>query len=333
MINRQYILLCLVFSAVTAFAQQEGPVYFRGNHVITNPDSADYYRVIDSRQGDNFKFTEYHKDSTWIKAIATGNINDPVYIGDQTFYYKSGRVAVINQITKGRHIKTIGYYPNGILMQVIDYRNGWPQELVAYDADSLGRVHIVNGNGSRRETNTLRAYNMLEHYTMEGPYKDGLKDGLWKGTDDSGVAFEETYEVGKLISGKSKTATGEKYHYTKLYEYPKFAGNIDQFESHILPNLKNPADTANLAFFKPGLLRLSYVINEDGSVTDLTGFTKHGHAPVKIELKSELPKCEPARLRGVPINYPVPNNTDYMLRSNFSPFQVDPKLNGSYRSR
>ncbi|MGZ3755334.1 MAG: hypothetical protein ACXVJE_08960, partial [Mucilaginibacter sp.] len=277
MTNPKYsTLFCLLFSAITAFAQKEAPVYFKYNHVIKNADSADYYRVIDSRDGDNYRFTEFHKDGTWVKALATGNINDPYYIGDQTFYYKNGRIAVANQFSKGRCIKTTGYYPNGVLLQVIEYRTTWPQQLIAYDADSSGRVHIINGNGERQETDSIAipAFNIHLHYTMTGPYKDGLKNGLWKGTDDRGFSFEEKYEAGKLVSGTTKTPEGKKYHYTRLYQYPKFKGDIDKFEVHILPALKNKADTTGLKFFKPGFLNLSYIINEDGSVSNLTGYKK-----------------------------------------------------------
>ena len=335
MINHKYsTLFWLLFSAITAFAQKEAPVYFKNNHVTNNPDSADYYRVIDSRDGDNYRFTEFHKDGTWIKSLASGNINDPYYIGDQTFYYKSGRIAVINQFSNGRCIKTTGYYPNGVLLQVIQYRTGWPQQLIAYDADSSGRVHIINGNGVRQETDSIAimAFNVHQRYTMTGPYKDGLKNGLWKGTDDRGFAFEEKYDDGKLVSGTTKTPEGKKYHYTRLFEYPKFNGNIDQFESHILPALKNPADTIDLKFIKPRFLNLSYVINEDGSVSNLTGFNKHNHTPLKLELKDTLPKCAPLLLRGLPFSFTITNNANFMVRHNFSPFPsgVFHQLNNVY---
>lgn len=331
--NKYSLFLCLIFSAITAFAQTEAPVYFQGNHVTDNPDSADYYRVIDSRDGDNYRFTEYHKDGTWIKALASGNINDPFYIGDLTYYYKSGRIAVVNQFTKGRRIKTTGYYQNGVLLQVIQYRTAWPQQLIAYDADSSGRVHIINGNGVRQETDsiTIPAFNVHQHYTMTGPYKDGLKNGLWKGSDDRGFTFEEKYGDGKLVSGITKTADGKKHHYTRLFEYPKFKGDVDHFEAHILPALKNQADTANLKFLKPLFLNLSYVINEDGSVSNLIGYKKHDHTQFQLELKGTLPKCEPAALRGVPFSFTIKNNADYMVRRNFSfVFDIDPRLRNAH---
>jgi antitoxin component YwqK of YwqJK toxin-antitoxin module len=330
MMNRLYILTsCLIFLGFVAFAQ-EAPVYFAKNgHVISNPDSAYYYRVINSREGDHFKFTEYHKDGTWIKGTAKGAITDPVYLNDITFYYKGGKVAVIQKYENGRLVKTIGYYPNGILLQVIDHINTWPLTLVAYDADSSGHVHIINGNGRRIESDSLRFYHFSERYIMEGPYKNGLKDGLWKGADERGFTFEEKYDAGKLISGTSKTAEGKKYHYTKFFEYPTFNGNIDKFESHMLPHLKSISDTTGLRFFKPGFLRLSYVINEDGNVIKLTGFKKQDLSPVNLELNAGLPKCNPAKLRGVPTSYPIANNTDFMVRYNFSPFQVDPKFKGA----
>ena len=334
MLSRRHIFfILLLFTSVMAVAQVGVPVYFRYNHVTANADSADFYRVIDSLDGDKYWFTEHHKDGTWSKALATAKISDPLFMGNQTFYYKNGRVAVINTYVKGRRIKTTGYYPNGRLLQVMEYWNGWPQELVIYDADSSGTAHIEDGNGRRQETDSIRASGIHEHYTMNGPYKNGFKDGLWTGTDDHGFTFEQLYEAGKQVSGTTKTADGKKYRYTKIFEYPKFKGDIDQFEARIIPALKNPADTTGLVFFKPGLLKLSYVINVDGKVTNLTGIQKSSRKPVQLQLKNDLPRCEPARLRGVPINYQVAPNTDYIVRHNFNPFQTDVYLNGRYTLR
>ena len=338
MIIRQYILLSgLLFSAFASFAQAEKEVYYRNGRIIINKDSADTYRVIDSREGDNFRFTEYHTDGTFIKALGKGHINRPVYLGNRVFYYKDGKMAIKEEYDNGRLLKTWRFYPNGVLMQVTSTINSIPNTpvstiLVNYDADSLGRVHIANGNGIRQETDTLKSFNIREQYTMTGPYKNGLKDGLWKGTDNRGFEFEETYDAGKLISGTTKTTAGKKYHYTNLYEYPQFNGDIDKVESRVIPYLKNTADTTGLRFFKPNLLRLSYIINEDGRIIDIKGFKKLANAPIPLQLKSELPKCDPARLRGVPISYTITSNTDYMVRHDFlfTPFQTDVWINGTY---
>src|SRR6185312_3974759 len=169
-VMRRYIWLIfldLIF-CIPALAQETQPIYFRDGHVITNPDSAEYYRVLNSQDGDAFMFTEYHKDGTRIEEIAEGSLIDPVCVGVAKHYYKTGKVAIKQEYSShGGLQKTTGYYPNGVLMYITYPHGPWPFESVAYDADSSGNVHIINGTGIREETDSLRAAG--EHYIMKGP--------------------------------------------------------------------------------------------------------------------------------------------------------------------
>ncbi|MDP9046603.1 MAG: hypothetical protein M3N14_00600 [Bacteroidota bacterium] len=321
---RLTLFLHLAFAA-SAFAQDKQPVYFRHGSVITNPDSADYYRVLNSQNDESFNFTEYHNDGSRIEASATGSLSDPVYRGIATYYYKTGKVAIKKEYSgHGSLLKTEGYYPNGVLMYVTYHQGVGSGEVLGYDADSSGNAHVINGNGVRQETDSVRLAG--EHFTMKGPYKDGLKEGVWKGSDDKGLRFEQSFLAGRFVSGTATSNVGKKYHYTKLFEYPRFKGDFDKFNRSILANLKNPTDTLNLEFLKPGILHLSYVINERGEVTALKGFRKNGHVMVGLELKSDEPICRPARLRGVPIPFIVADNR--VTPAGFRPFNTDIYLRG-----
>lgn len=325
---RYLFVLLLAFSTIAAFAQQK-PVYFRAGRVITDPDSADCYRIITSQNDSSFNFTEYRKDGTRMEATATGSLIYPDYIGTATFYYKTGRVSVKKEFnTHGWLSKTTGYYPNGLVIYITYGIHLPPFEVVVYDADSSGNVHIINGNGARQETDSIRFSG--EHYTMKGPYKDGFKDGLWKGTDDRGWFFEQSYRKGKMISGTVITTAGEKYHYRQFFQFPDFDGKFDDFNRDILANLKNKRDTSDLEFLKPGVLHLSYVINEKGEVTQLKGFRKNKGGMVALELRANRPKCTPAKLRGVPMPFVVADNRTVNL--GLANFNTDIYLNGQLRS-
>jgi antitoxin component YwqK of YwqJK toxin-antitoxin module len=333
--NRHYILtFCLIVLYLAAFAQ-EAPVYYGKNgKIVSNRDSAIYYRVIDSREGDSFKFTEYHKDGTWIKAFAKGNLNYPDYENVETIYYKTGKVAMVMEYEHYRLRKATSYYPNGVLMQVIDYHNKiWPDVVVVYDADSLGNVHIFNGNGTRKETDSLRLPAAHEHFTMEGPYKNGRKDGVWKGSDDKGITFEEQYEEGKFISGKSRAADGKKYKYERSYVNANFDGDPRDVEKRIRHSLKTPADTLTLRANVHHVLSLSYTIDENGELKDICGYDKTTLKPVKLELTRYPPKVNAARFKGVPvesyITMPYTINS-YKQVNNTKPFNTDVYLNGTY---
>jgi hypothetical protein len=327
---RQYgslIFFSLILLTASAFAQDERPVYYtRANNVTANRDSAEYYRVITSKAGENFRFTEYNKDGTWRTAEAKGDIDNPIYTGAVAFYYKNGQVAINSEYKNGRLLKTTGYYPNAVLMHVLYYPKQWPFPQIAYDADSSGTPHIVNGNGSRQESDSVFAFG--EHFTITGPYRNGWKEGVWKGKDDKGLVFEQTYQAGRFISGTTITNTGKKYHYNRFFEFPQFSSDFNKFEHGILANLKNPADTAGLEFFTPGYLHLSYVINEKGEITNLHGFKKHGKVMVNLELKRDQPRCKPAMLRGVPVPYPIADNANSITRGRLLPFNTDVYLKG-----
>src|SRR5665213_1934994 len=328
--NRLYYLLVLMllFPTIPCFSQEKQPLYFRSGRVITNPDSAEYYRVLNSENDGLLSFTEYHKDGTRIEASATGSISDPVYVGNATFYYKNGKVAIKNEYKSGRLLRSTGFYPSGVLMYVMYYQHFGAIPQVVYDADSSGHAHIINGNGARQETDSVRFSG--EHYTMKGPYKDGFKDGLWKGTDDRGWVFEQTYRKGRIVSGTVTTNGGKKYRYKQFFQFPEFDGKFDDFNRDILANIKNKKDTLNLEFLKPGVLHLSYVINEKGEVTQLKGLGKDKGGLVPLELKGNRPRCSPAKLRGVPVPFVVADNRTVNL--GLTNFNTDIYLNGQIKS-
>ena len=310
-------------------AQNTVKVYLKNDRITADSINYDAYRVVDSRTAETFSYTEYHKDGTWVKGNAAGSIENPVTIGDEKHFYKTGKIALVKNYHNGGLTGTIGYYPNGVLMYVLKPSPVFRDGLVLYDADSSGRVHITNGNGVRRETDSIRFLNQLEYATMEGPYKDGLKDGTWKGTDNKGRSIEEQYEAGKLTGGVT-IENGKKYKYKSRISYPEFKGGIDKFEARIMASLTRPTDTTGLKFIKPGYLKLGYTITEEGLITSLHGFNKQDNTIVDIALKAELPKVEPARLRGVPLTYTIENNADRFVRRGFTwVFDVAPELRGT----
>jgi antitoxin component YwqK of YwqJK toxin-antitoxin module len=334
--NGRLIAWCLAWLLPLSVIAQDAPaVYFKNYRVVDDTASADFYRVVNSRAAGSFTYTEYHKDGTWVKAIANGTIANPAIIGDEISYYRSGKPAIIKSYHNGGVLSTIGYYPNGILMYVIKPgKVPQGQQLLLYDADSLGNVHVKNGNGERQESDSLRFLAINEHFTMMGPYQDGLKDGLWKGSNDKGWFFEQRYEAGRLVSGSCQTAEGKKYKYSAIISHPEFKGGLNGFEAGIIPALKNVADTAGLQFIKPGYLELGYVIDEHGKLSALHGFKKDGHTPIPLELKKDLSTTQPAKFRGVPTAYTLINNKYVFERSlSVTPFQTDLYLKGTYRSR
>lgn len=143
MIPRLYILtISCLLCTLYASAQSDTVAYFKNDgRLVSIRDSADYYRVLDSRKGDTIKFTEYRKNGMWVKASATGSITKPVYDGYVNLYYKNGKPCEMHDYTNGSVTKTLRYFTNGALQQTIIYRQeeGWPRERLLYEADSAGK--------------------------------------------------------------------------------------------------------------------------------------------------------------------------------------------------
>lgn len=344
MLNRQNILsLCLILWGAMAFAQTDSTKYYfdSNNNLIKNPDSAAYYRVIDSRNDAGFRFTEYRKDGTWVKASAKGTIEAPMYDGYVNWYYKNGKPCEMHEYSYGRAVKTLRYHSNGILLQTIVYGSvpGMPYQRLMYEADSLGKANIINGNGTHTDTGVLIRGMLTEHYTMFGQYLNGAKEGIWEGVNDKNIHFSEKYIKGKFISGKSKTSEGKTYNYIYAFEYPIYSDNRFRFELWVKNHLKTPADTLHLNYRTSRWLQLNYLIDENGKPQHIKGFKPDGITQVDLVLERNPPKWAPATLRGVPISYQIMYNqgtVDFnkpMIFTGLKPFQTDIYLNNQYHPK
>jgi hypothetical protein len=301
-----YIIICqMSFCSSIALAQKDSTYYFSADgHLTANKDSSAFYRVAHySDDGLNFTFTEYRKDGTFVKASAKGTVEQPQYHGLVTLYFKNGKACEIHEYSYGRPLKTLRYHTNGSLAQTIVYGivPGLPYERIIYEADSTGKVNILNGNGTRKETAIFKIGELIEQYQWHGSYRNGARDGTWTGTDDHGISFEEDYHLAVLISGKSKTADGKKYKYKRIYLNATVDGDPLNLEKRIKYDMKNQSDTLRLDADRYHILSLSYTINEKGNLQDVCGYDKNDMSLISLELKHHPPKVNPATLRGVPI--------------------------------
>lgn len=321
MLNHRCLLTAfLITCAFTSFAQQDSVYYYNYNgKPVAKPENAWYYRKIESVKANVSYFSDHFKDGTIAKGAFTGSVQSPQYTGTVISRYRDGSLYLKQQYEAGQLFRTWRYHPNGVLLEVLDQNRAgnFPAVLIMYEADSTGKANIVNGNGALTETDTLRSRDIKEHFTMQGPYENGFKQGVWKGSNDRGFQFEEVYSTGKLISGIT-TFNGKKYRYKHTVEYPSFKSGIDRFDRKILDNITNPSDTLSLCFIKPGHLAVSFIIDTEGSIKKLTGFKAHTYTKVDLPLVADLTVCTPAKLRGVPIDYVVVNSGDFFVQRNFN---------------
>jgi hypothetical protein len=334
-----FLLLCFLLKVTAALAQQDENIcYFnKDGKKVNTRDSADYYRVIDSKEGDIFKFTEYRANGTQVKASAKGTFESFIYDGYVNLYYKNGNVAEMDSYTDGHENKSLQYHINGTLLRTIIYgddpsnRMSWR---VIYAADSTGKVNILNGKGVDTETGVFNRGMLVEHYTLSGPYLNGIKEGEWEGTNDRNIHFKQKYKAGKLISGESRSIDGKSYKYLYEFEYPIFKNGRFAFENWIGRHLLHPSDSINLKNKNSRWLALNYLIDANGQPTAIKGLKADGLTEVPMGLNKNPPKWAPATLRGVPVSYQMKYDQE-SAESNHPlkkiPFNTDVYLSVPYR--
>lgn len=284
-------LIFLIFSVFLFFfanAQKKQNVYFfkeNGREVIAL-DYADYIRIIQEPDSGelNYVFQEYHKNG---KPKTLGKVSsfEPNLLFEDVLirYNSNGKKISAISYKKGEKLGMAFYYfANGIIKKQIEYleeknqksieiKNKDPfsnlplkeqESRLLYQADSLGKVLVKEGNGYLIDTSLVLDDRLVE----EGNYKDGYKDGVWKGVFLSGQAsFKELYENNTLVNGES-ISEGHTYPYTITAEPPKYKGGIDKFYAYLGNSIKYPIDAAESHITGNVLIR--FAIEKDGKVGD-----------------------------------------------------------------
>ena len=165
---------------------------------------------------------------------------------------------------------------------------------------------MKEGNGYLKETPDKKV-------SEEGNYANGVRDGVWKGViAGEGTTFEHTYDKGLFLSGKSFKPDGKVVEYTVKDVLPKFPGGEKAFGQFISTNLKYPPEARSWGI--SGKVVITYIVEKDGSLTDLKVISSPHHALDEEALRvlRRSPKWEPGIQNGIPVR------VKYTLPVNFS---------------
>ena len=326
MMKKISILLIFLFVAVIANAQKKQNVYYLKNNgqEVALKDSADFIRIVQEPDSGekNYVLQEFYTNGQK-KTIGKLSAFEPnlVYEGVVVRFNNIGKKIESVTYEKGEK-KGMAFYffDNGVIKKQVDYLGDSLNKkstvsnvegIIAdrnnkliYQIDSLGKVYVKDGTGHLIETSKIAD----DELTEEGDYKDGFKEGVWKGSYNSGKSsYEETYQLNKLISG-TNTTDGKTYTYTMILVAPQFKGGINQFYKYIGNAIRYPKDAviSNVT----GKVVLSFVIQKDGNITDIL-VIKSVHPSVDAEAIRVIkasPKWIPALERGLPvkIKYTIP---------------------------
>jgi TonB family protein len=271
----KYILTTLLIScAFLVIAQKKQNIYYVNdqNVVVDHIDSASYIRIVqEPDSGSNlYNLFEYYKDEK-IKRMGKLSEFEPLQLeGTIVSYYKNGKRSSVENYT--RNIKTgrcFSFYENGNLLEEIEYleiiNKTQNKDFINYKmiqvGDSLGYQFLdENGSGTFLITKA-------NGDTESGTYLNGLKNGLCKSFNSRlKENYEDVYENGKFINGKTVHDNGEILTYQVLEQLPEFKGGLQAFATFLQKNLRYPKNSRERGI--QGRVHIGFVIEKDGTPTD-----------------------------------------------------------------
>lgn len=277
---KAFITIALLLFCVSAFAQKQNVYYYKNNGTeVFSPDSADYIQVI--REPDSgstlYKVLEYYKNKK-PKSIGTSSIIHPVRLEESNLnYYANGKRKTVLNYHKGRLTgKQYYFYPNGRLFQELQYSADNTQDndyQIITVADTTGAAYVTNGEGYYKKYND--SFSVI---TEEGPVKKGLRDSIWKGTDEElKITFIEKYNSGNLIEGTSTDSLNKQVKYTGSRIKPlQYKDGLKSFNTYLLKNLRAPFSYNNEGAQYE--VALSFKVNPDNTLTDFVVLKSGGKA-------------------------------------------------------
>ena len=230
-------------------------VYYDSNWVEVPGPAAPYFRVgyRDSLgRWDGAVRGYYANGDIQMKGFYSRNKRHGIFLNysDHGTYVSSGRYLDDRPMGKWET-----FHDNGRLEAEIFHNNG---EFLQNLWDSLGNQLVVDGNGKeiRRYPNGVIA--------VEGEYRHGVKEGYWYGRHPSGeMYFEEIYNAGRLVNGKSRTFAGETFVYDASSLLPMPEGGFEKFYKYVKAEAEKVDDDIM------GHVKVSFRVTKRGTLTDV----------------------------------------------------------------
>ncbi|MGA0557119.1 TonB family protein [Larkinella sp. VNQ87] len=286
------------------------PFTHQNNNDPTLPDSLEAYRLEISDGNNTVEETQYSffADGTPLSTIAyfNGKVKHP-----SRYYFRNGIVRELEEAVDENKTEEWLWHPNGQLRQIA-LRDLSPEATVRFRLlsqwDSLGRPTVVDGNGQALFESGTRTRKLLE----TGAVKNGVKDGEWTGRRENGeLAYRETYENGKCLSGKSYTEKGDVLTYTEPEINPEFKGGMSALGQFLASNIRYPSDAARAKV--QGKVIVSFVVGKEGTVENAKVVKGIGYGADEEALrvvKATSGKWKPGVHRGqaIRVKYMMPIN-------------------------
>jgi membrane associated rhomboid family serine protease len=262
-------------------------VYYDSSWLEIPEPPAAYYRVgsrdsVGRWDGEVQDF--YGNGDVMMKGMYNRNKRHGIFI----FYLPRNRYSAAGRYYDDRRFgKWETFHKNGKLAQEIFYNDGI---FVQNVWDSLGSQLVVDGNGKE-----------IQRYpdgviAVEGEYRHGVKEGYWYGRHPNGeMYFEENFNGGVLISGKSRSLEGETFVYDGTSMHPMPKEGFQKFYAYVKSEAEKVDDD------QMGHVKISFRVTPGGVLRDVVIVQSSGNAFLDAkgkEIVLEGPPWLPARLHG-----------------------------------
>jgi TonB family protein len=259
------IALTLIFIAGISSAWSQKVCYYSHSGHLTDSTSSYYYTFIDS--------SEQRQVSAYYSATGTRHhleTKGEQFEGTRTYYYPTGEVLGSIRFVANHTVGPVAVlYADGKPKLELEFpgqgeKYGEERTFKILNSwDSLGNKFVDDGNG-KASIVCPHLCSFLE--AGEGSVKDGLKDGVWKGTLCDGSTYEETYAQGLVLRGTLK-AEALSYNYTRLEAGAIPGGGIVNFYKYVGANVRYPRKARKEG--AQGKVFVEFIVNEDGTISDV----------------------------------------------------------------
>ncbi|MBE8725305.1 hypothetical protein [Flavobacterium hungaricum] len=219
--KRNIFLLLLLLISVSLSAQinmVSKKIFLDSLNRECKPENQIYTRVITnySQKSMRYVVTDFYKNGRKKMTGSTLDRDNLKKDGEFIFYFKNGaKESVVNYKEDHKEGKEINWYENQ--SKKSEKQNIWNpktktvQTLVLNFWKENKEQTVTDGNGEYEDTDKF--------VTEKGSIKNGLKEGVWEGTDSlNKITFVENYEKGVLISGTKTDENNVSYSYSTFAE-------------------------------------------------------------------------------------------------------------------
>lgn len=299
---RCFAVVLFTLLLVSGYSQNSRIVYIGESGLeVAKGEPCKYYQVLKDTfdVGDTLKSFYCHNGSirSAVRLDSKGRYSGTL------FYYRdnggvSARITYKEGVPNG---SARTWYPNGSIQSIEVYSPERPQmPVILHYWDSAGVQSITGGNGYCKCVISPFA----PHPEVgEGRLISGARDSLWSFFDLKGrKLYEEQYQKGEFVSGRSFSADGEIFPYEQVETVPTYPKGIPAFYDYLVRSLKYPTEAKKNNV--EGRVFVEFTIQKDGSVANVKAIRGIGSGcdEEAVRIVRGSPKWIPGKQRGQPVN-------------------------------